>query len=227
VSTFSFTQLLAERAELAGLTLESRLTTSLEAYFELLRRWNRRINLTGLNLDALTGEGMDRLFVEPLLGARHLTPGTSRFIDLGSGGGSPAIPMALAVSSASLTMVESRAKKSVFLREAARELGLEAQVITARYEDALSQGALVESFDALTSRALRLDARDIARVHSFVRDGGWLLLFRSAAGGDELKVDSPLSVSRIEPLPRQESQLLILIKKPDPSVPRGTSPEEA
>ena len=119
--------------------MEVRLASALEAYFELLRRWNRKINLTGLDLDALTGEGVDRLFVEPLLAARHVTPETARIIDLGSGGGSPAIPLTLAVPGASVTMVESRAKKSVFLLEAARELALEARVLTARYEDLLKQ----------------------------------------------------------------------------------------
>lgn len=225
MNTFSFEELLVERAGLAGLTLESSCASALEVYFELLRRWNRKINLTGLDLDALTVEGMDRLFVEPLLGARHLTPGTTRIIDIGTGGGSPAIPLALASPAASITMVESRTKKSVFLREVARELGLEAQVITARYEELLQQGTLLEAFDTLTSRALRLDSRDIAQVQSLVHSGGRLLLFRSATTSDELALAPPLSLLKVDPLPRQGSQIVVLGKQGDNSVPRGTHDE--
>ena len=222
MSRFSFTELLRDRARQAGLLVEGPLAAALEAYFELLRRWNRKINLTGLNLDALTSEGMDRLFIEPLLAARHVAPGTVRIIDLGSGGGSPAIPLTLAVPSASVTMVESRTKKSVFLLEAARELGLEARVLTVRYEDALGQGELIEAFDTLTSRALRLDSHDVAQVHTLVRDGGRLILFRSASP-DELKVAPPLALVQVEPLPRPDSQLLVL-EKHIGTVPRGTVP---
>ena len=212
MNSLSFIDLLGERARQAGLLIESPLSTALEVYFEMLRRWNRKINLTGLELDALTDEGMDRLFVEPLLAARHVTPDTARIIDLGTGGGSPAIPLTLAVRTASITMVESRIKKSVFLREAARELGLEAHVITARYEDALNQGGLAGAFDTLTSRALRLDSQDVLQAHSFVRDGGRLLLFRSANKADELRVNPPLSILQVEPLPRHDSQLVVLQK---------------
>ena len=221
MSRISFTELLSDRARQAGLFVESHVAAALDAYFELLRRWNRKINLTGLNLDALTSEGMDRLFIEPLLAARHVAPGTARIIDLGSGGGSPAIPLTLAVPSASVTMVESRTKKSVFLLEAARELGLEARVLTVRYEDALGQGELVEAFDTLTSRALRLDAHDVAQVHTLVRDGGRLILFRSASRPDELEVAPPLALVQVEPLPRPDSQLLVL-EKHIGNVPRGT-----
>jgi len=223
VNKLSFTELLSERGQQAGLLISPAVTTALEAYFELLRRWNRRINLTGLDLDALTGEGMDRLFVEPLLAARHLPAEAASIIDLGSGGGSPAIPMALAVPTASMTMVESRTKKSVFLRESARELGLVAQVITARYEDLLSEGTLAEAFDTLTSRALRMTSRDLAQAQSFVRGGGRVLLFRSASFVDELMIPHSLSVLQVDPLPGHDSQLLVLRKHLDRSVPRGTS----
>ena len=226
MSNSRFTELLNERTQQAGLLMEVRLASALEAYFELLRRWNRKINLTGLDLDALTGEGVDRLFVEPLMAAQHVSPETARIIDLGSGGGSPAIPLTLAVPAASVTMVESRAKKSVFLLEAARELALEARVLTARYEDLLKRDDLIEGFDTLTSRALRLGSREVAQVHEFVRAGGRLLLFRSAINPEELVVNSPLFLESTRPLPREGSELMIFQKAPA-SVPRGTLPTKA
>ena len=222
MSKFPFASLLSERAQKAGLPLEPTLSAALEVFFEVLRRWNRKINLTGLDLDALTVEGMDRLFVEPLLAARHVPPHTRSIIDLGTGGGSPAIPLTLAVPSASVTMVESRSKKSVFLLEAARELGLAARVLTARYQDVLGKRDLLEAFDVLTSRALRLDSHDVSQVHALVRGGGRLLLFRSTSLADKLTLSPPLSVAELEPLPRTDSQLIVLEKQV--GVPRGTLP---
>jgi len=213
VSTAPFAELLAQRAQQASLILAPPLTSALEAYFQLLRRWNRKINLTGLDLDAVTGEGVDRLFIEPLVAARHVTPGTARIIDLGSGGGSPAIPLTLAVPSASVTMVESRSKKSVFLLEAARELSVAARVLTARYEDLLDRSDLLEAFDTLTSRALRLGSHELALVQTFVRPGGRLILFRSTGLQEqELAVNSPLARFSTQSLPRVDTELVILQK---------------
>jgi 16S rRNA (guanine527-N7)-methyltransferase len=213
VNKSPFTELLTERAQQAGLPIEGRLLSALDAYFELLRRWNRKINLTGLNLDTPTAEGVDRLFIEPLLGARHVTPGTTRIIDLGSGGGSPAIPLTLAIAGASVTMVESRSKKSVFLLEAARELALAARVLTARYEDLLKREDLIQAFDTLTSRALRLGSREVAQVQNFVRPGGRLVLFRSAINSGGLAERSPLLFEYKQPLPGEGSELVVLQRR--------------
>jgi len=61
-------------------------------YYELLERWNRTINLTSLrNRDA----AMDRLLIEPIAASTFL-PNRPRLMDIGSGGGSPAIPLAIA-----------------------------------------------------------------------------------------------------------------------------------
>src|SRR5688572_28163926 len=95
---------LSERAAMAGLTLDDPLRPALLAYYEVLRRWNAKVNLTALTD---TDEAIDRLLLEPVAAARYLEQG-SRLIDLGSGGGSPAIPLALALRSPQLVMVESR-----------------------------------------------------------------------------------------------------------------------
>ena len=109
---------LQKRASRAGLFLNDELADGLIAYYELLYRWNRKINLTALT-DG--DQAIDRLLVEPVLAARYL-PSVSSFLhlDIGSGGGSPAIPMSLAVAGMELRMVEVKARKSAFLREAVR-----------------------------------------------------------------------------------------------------------
>jgi 16S rRNA (guanine527-N7)-methyltransferase len=208
VNSAAFTRLLSDRAHQHGIVIDAHLASGLDAYFQLLRRWNRRVNLTGLNLEALTTPGLDRLFIEPLIAAQYVASG-AELIDLGSGGGSPAIPLALGSTAASLTMVESRTRKSVFLREAAREVGLSATVLTTRFQNALENETLRGAFDALSCRALRLDRGDLASVALFVKPGGRLFLFRSL----DMPPDEPpagLLLNDTHPLPGGTSELLVL-----------------
>ncbi len=172
---------LARRAKRAGLPLNGGLPPRLWIYFDLLFRWNAKINLTSLSPDA-PDESIDRLLVEPLLAARHVAAGDRRVIDIGSGGGSPAIPLVLAAPHAHVLMVESKARKSAFLREALRHLGVEGSVETARFEELLTRPEFHETFDLLTLRAVRAEARTLAGLQAFVRPGGRLFLFGRAAG---------------------------------------------
>jgi len=113
------------------------LVEKLETFYSLLYRWNQKINLTSI---ADPDEAIDRLLLEPLLAARHVPPSATRLMDIGSGGGSPAIPLKLALPHLHLTMVEAKVRKSAFLREASRQLGLTAtDVETMRVEELLAR----------------------------------------------------------------------------------------
>ena len=150
---------LQKRASRIGLFLDDGLLESLSAFYELLARWNEKINLTAL---ANTDEAIDRLLLEPVVAARMLSlpAGPIDMMDVGTGGGSPAIPMALALGPETLlTMVEVKARKSAFLREAVRKLDLAGAVVeNARYEELLARPSLLDRFDLLTIRAVRVHA---------------------------------------------------------------------
>ena len=138
-----FRERFSRRARKAGITVPAALSDGLWVYFQLLAKWNAKINLTGLDLQDPTPEGIDRLLIEPLIAAPYAEGATS-LIDIGSGGGSPALPLALALRGVPLVMIEVKTRKSVFLREAARELGLhDARVVTARHESLLADPALI------------------------------------------------------------------------------------
>lgn len=183
---------LQRRAARAGVSVEPALASRLEIYYRLLATWNQKINLTSLNLSDASDDAFDRLLVEPLVAARHAGPGFHRMMDIGSGGGSPAVPFALAAPGLSLLMVESKTRKSVFLREAVRALELKgADVATARFEELLTRPDLHETHDLVTIRAVRVESRVLLGLQAFLRPGGQLFLFRGAASTDPADAAPP------------------------------------
>ena len=217
-----FKERLSRRLKKAGITVPAALSDRLWVYFQLLAKWNAKINLTGLDLEDPTPEALDRLLIEPLLAAPH-AGGAASLIDIGSGGGSPALPLALALGNIRLAMIEVKTRKSVFLREAARELGLEhAVVVTARHESLLSDVAFHEAFDLLSVRAVRVESRVFSALQTFVKPGGRLLHFRSATEGGPL-LPPPLELSGAYPLGESSLNKLLVIEKNPRNVPRGTS----
>ena len=123
-------------------------------------------------------------------------------IDVGSGGGSPAIPLALATPRLHLRLVESKTRKAVFLREAIRDLGLgRAEVETTRFEELLARPELHEAMDLLTIRAVRVEPRTLVSLQAFLKPGGQLFLFRGPGGADVADaLTPPLSWSATYPL---------------------------
>lgn len=166
---------LASRAAHAGLQIPEPLASRLIVYFQILSHWNRKINLTSLSDP---DEAVDRLLLEPVSAAAHLPVG-GELIDLGSGGGSPAIPLALASGSRRLVMVESRTRKAAFLREAMRELGLTGSVETVRFGELASAAPHRGRFDLLSVRAVRLDEAAFSTMADLLRPGGLAALFRT------------------------------------------------
>lgn len=216
MNTREFNERLQRRAKKAGVSVSAELSGALETYYRLLATWNQKINLTALNLAEATDEAFDRLLIEPLVAARYAPANPGRLIDIGSGGGSPAIPFVLASPQLSLLMVESKMRKSVFLREAIRALGLAtAEVATARYEELLARPELHEAHDLLTIRAVRIETRVLLALQAFVRPGGQIFLFRGAVASDPNHVaPPPLTWQATYPLVEAlRSRLVVLSKR--------------
>jgi 16S rRNA (guanine527-N7)-methyltransferase len=167
---------LMARAAAGGANVSAELADRLLAYFELLSLWSRRINLTAFDLSSPTDEAIDRLLVEPVAAASLVRAADRRVLDIGSGGGSRAIPLLLATSGIEMTLVEVRAKKSAFLREVVRTLGLAATVEVVRVE-ALAVSRAVAQFDVVTFRAVRADAVLWRAVDLLLAPAGRILWF--------------------------------------------------
>lgn len=185
--------LLSERARLAGVAIAAPLHEKLLAYYAILARWNRKINLTSLSIPA---EAVDRLLLEPVAAAAVL-PQSARLLDLGSGGGSPAIPLALALGAPSLIMVESRNRKAAFLREAARVVELDAVVEAVRFEELESRSSYRGAMDVVSIRAVKMDAPALELAGHFLKPEGIIALFASTPPAD---VPASLEQFAISPL---------------------------
>jgi 16S rRNA (guanine527-N7)-methyltransferase len=180
MSSANIRQLLRARASQAGLSIDDPLLDQLHAYLNLLSRWNTRINLTGFSLSPPTAQAIDRLLIEPLQLAQALKYPLATWVDLGSGGGSPAIPIQLYKPATSLVLVESKARKAAFLREATRELQLsQVRVEVTRIESIDSSHQLAGTADLVTIRAVSLSKSILAALRALLRTGGCAALLGS------------------------------------------------
>lgn len=147
-----FKQLLAaEFAPYGGLS-EIQLD-QLERHYTALTKWNERLNLTRIRglLETVQFHYCESLFL-----ARFLPLGQYSVVDIGSGAGFPGIPTAILRPDLDVTLVESHQRKSVFLRESARDLP-NVRVLPSRAED-VGQG-----FEWAISRAV--SPKDVIGFH--------------------------------------------------------------
>lgn len=212
-----FRDRLNRRGKAAGVTIDPTLAEGLEAYYQLLTKWNAKINLTAFRLTpAGDDQAIDRLLIEPVVAARYVADNARTLLDAGSGGGSPAIPLALASPGIALRMVEVKTRKAVFLREAVRTLGMRsAEVETSRFEELLSRPELHEALDLVSIRAVRIETRTLTTLQAFLRPGGRLLLFRGSSKSElEESPPPPLTWMATYPLVDSlHSKLVILSKR--------------
>ena len=179
----------------------------MESYFALLKRWSARMNLTALPLDGPPDATIDRLFIEPLAAARYVPNSPLTWMDVGSGGGSPAIPLKLLRPQAKLTMVESKGRKAAFLREAIRTLELSgAEVQAVRFEELADSPPVA---NLLTLRAVRTDAGLLSACRSALDNGGQLLLFHSVDSSPSDSI-SRFKLLKTVPLTKAPAYLSVL-----------------
>lgn len=151
------------------LALPEAAEAKLLAYLALLDKWNRVYNLTAVR-DA------ERMVSHHLLDSLAAVPYFTgqTVLDVGSGGGLPGIPLAIARPELQVTLIDSIAKKTAFLLQAKAELGLaNLKVVTGRVEDFRPESG----FDVITSRAFS-DLREfVALTRHLLKPGGrWLAM---------------------------------------------------
>ncbi|MGC1494947.1 MAG: 16S rRNA (guanine(527)-N(7))-methyltransferase RsmG [Sulfitobacter sp.] len=129
----------------------------LQQFVQLVEKWNPKINLVS---KASISDIWERHILDSIQ-LFNIAPKTGKWVDLGSGGGFPGIVVAIMAygdqTKHHVTLVESDQRKSVFLRTAIRELGLNAKVISDRVESIAPLEADIISARALSDLSLLLE----------------------------------------------------------------------
>ena len=177
---------LAEGASHFGLQLDSSQLGNFDIFASLLREGNRRANLIG-RADA------ERILERHLLDslscvASGLLDGAAKVIDVGSGAGLPGIPLAIAVPGLRMTLLDSSAKRTGFLRAAVEKLDLTSiEIIAARAEEAARLAEYRDSFDIVVARAVAPLPTLVEYALPFLKTGGVLVAQRGPAAVGETK----------------------------------------
>ena len=183
--------------------IDSATAVKFQTYLDVLMRWNERMNLTAIrNPDDI----LSRHFVESIACAQSLPQEISTLLDFGSGAGFPGIPIALCRPEIAVTLAESQSKKSAFLREALRSVGIEGRVFTGRAE------SIGQTFDCVTLRAVDRMESAIGAAARMVSKRGFLSLMvtgretlaSQAAAGDDFAWGDPL------PIPLSTDRVVLL-----------------
>jgi len=175
----------AARLAALGVSLDAAATAKLGDYLARLLAMNERMNLTAVTdpLEVWTRHGLDALSLVPLLAG--LGPRAS-LVDVGSGGGVPGIPLAVARPDLRVTLVEATQKKAAFLAAVTEALGLANVSVRAERAEQLGRGPLREAFDVATARAVGKIAQLAPLMVPFVKPGGRVLLIKGQRAGEEL-----------------------------------------
>ena len=180
--------ILVSGAEALGISLHETQTRHFVRYYAELVHWNKRMNLTAITdwEAAQSLHFLDSLTAAQALPAEMLQSGS--FIDVGSGGGFPGIPMKLAFPGMRGALLDSTAKKTAFLAHACETLELQDMTIcTGRAETLAHDAEFRESFDIAFARAVADVAALAELTLPFARVGGLAVLHKKADIADELE----------------------------------------
>ena len=208
--------LLALGIEDLGLELSPSNIADLELFLQEMGRWNRVHNLTAIEgeKDSIRLHLIDSIAVLPVL-KRFLKTSSPKIADLGSGGGLPAIPIAIVQSDWHLSLIEAIRKKTAFLQHVRGKLKLKnIEVLCERVEDAAVQQPA--QFDAVISRAFTNLARFLDLSLPLLKPDGLVFAMKAKRADDEMKdvsmdhwclvADEPLHIPNLA----VERRLLVL-----------------
>jgi len=214
-----------------GLDLSASLRAGIEAHVRLLLAWTAAINLTAIRdpEGAARLHVLDSLAAVPLLRAR----GATGLLDIGSGGGFPGLPLAVALPADRALLVDSVGKKVTFLEAAIRASGLEgrATAVQARIEDLAHDPVHRGAWPVVTARAVASLSELVELGLPLVALDGVLVAWKREPLGRELRAAGPslaaLRAGSVEllpvTLPGLESHRLVVVSRAgemDPRYPR-------
>jgi Predicted S-adenosylmethionine-dependent methyltransferase involved in bacterial cell division len=172
-------------------------------YKRELLRWNERVNLIGPEAKA----NLDDHVNEAVAAAGILLP-RGDVLDFGSGGGLPAIPMAIVSPNARFHLVEADRKKWAFLKHVVRECELNAVVYGDRLARAVTRFPPDLRFSLVTSRAVGNPEEWVPSLGEWMEPGGCVALFQGSPDSPPI---SGFEKKDVFPLPRGSSNYLVTL----------------
>lgn len=178
-------RILREALPAAGITVTEEQWVQFDAYYRLLIDWNERMNLTSIVDRA---EVYEKHFYDSATLVKATTFGLEmRCLDIGSGAGFPAIPLAILFPHVHMTMIESSGKRISFLKVVCQTLQLaRCTLVHGRAEEVAHAQALRESFDMVTARAVAKMPYLVECGLPFVRIGGNFVAMKGTDGVTEM-----------------------------------------
>ena len=164
-----------------NLSLSDQIQDTLCAFGRAMVKQNEVMNLTGITEDEAVAK-MHLLDSLTVLSAADLSG--KKLIDVGCGAGFPGVPLAIACPDAKITLLDSLGKRMKWLEEVLPTLGITAECVTARAEEAVATRR--ESYDFATSRAVARLNILLELTAPYVKVGGAVLAMKGAAAREEL-----------------------------------------
>ena len=163
------------------LALSEEQTDTLCAFGAAVVRQNQVMNLTAITEPAQVAKLhlLDSLSVLSALDLRG-----KKLIDVGCGAGFPGVPLAIACPEAQVTLLDSLGKRITWLKEILPQLGIQAECVTARAEEAVV--SCRESYDIATSRAVARMNILLELLAPYVKVGGAVVALKGSAAKEEL-----------------------------------------
>lgn len=181
----------------SGIALDSGITRQLQTYLALLEKWNSRINLTSASEWNVVGP----LFQEGIWASTMYPEDTSNHLDIGSGAGFPAMVIRILRPNIQLDLVESRAKKVIFLETLANALQLNRiRVHAMRLQAFLRQDNRNKAWNCISWKGLKLSGDDLRLLLEHANAATQFWMFH----GSELAVEEPETFDRYFRLARTE-----------------------
>jgi 16S rRNA (guanine(527)-N(7))-methyltransferase RsmG len=175
----------------------------LALYKSELLKWTAKVNLIGPEAK----DHLDEHIAEAVAAAEILKP-EGNVLDFGSGGGLPAIPMAIVSPAATFHLCEADQKKWAFLKHVVRECGLNCRVYGDRLRSLLARLPQDLRFSLVVSRAVGEPEEWVPTLKGHLEDGARIALFR---GSPEVPEMAGFTFKKAIPLPRGESNYLAVL----------------
>lgn len=175
-------EMLIRGLEGLGLPSQERTVLLLGRFADLLLRWNRTYNLTAIREESevVTHHLLDSAALVPMIG--KIAPEAQTLLDVGSGGGLPAVPTALLRPDLSVHAVDTVKKKVTFLQQAQIELGLK----NFRAHHARVENLRLSPFDVITSRAFASLADFTSLTEHLLKPSGVWLAMKGVVPEEEM-----------------------------------------